>query len=66
MEALKAPTEIPAEALAARPGPTFNPVQAWALAGGLLLVFQLYVWGKWILGPHFTPVPAGFSVSGES
>ena len=62
MEALRAPTEIPAEALGARPESAFKPVQAWALAGGILLVFQLYVWGKWIAGPYFTPVPSGPSV----
>ncbi|HEM46615.1 MAG TPA: spirocyclase, AveC family [Alphaproteobacteria bacterium] len=59
MEALRAPTTIPAEARDARVESTFTPVKAWALAGGLLLVFQLWVFGKWITGPYFTPVPPG-------
>ena len=57
--ALSATTGIPAEAVDARAESTFNPVVAWAWAGGLILVFQLWVWGKWITGPHFTPVPYG-------
>jgi len=60
--ALSATTEIPTEAVEAQAESAFNPVKAWALAGGILLVFQLYVWGKWITGPHFTPVPSGPSV----
>jgi hypothetical protein len=52
-------TEIPAEAVEARTESAFNPVVAWAWAGGILLVFQLYVWGRWITGPYFTPVPPG-------
>jgi hypothetical protein len=59
MQALRAPTEIPAEALEARPESVFNPVQAWAWVGGLILVLQLYVWGKWITGPYFVEVPPG-------
>ena len=42
MQALRAPTEIPAEALDARPESTFKPIQAWAWAGGVILAFQLY------------------------
>ena len=52
-------TEVPAEAAEARAESTFTPVVAWAWAGGLLLVFQLYVWGMWITGPYFTAVPPG-------
>jgi hypothetical protein len=52
-------TEIPADAVEARTESAFNPVVAWAWAGGILLVFQLYVWGRWITGPYFTPVPPG-------
>jgi hypothetical protein len=56
---LSTTTEIPAEAAEARAESTFNPVVAWAWGGGLLLVFQLWVWAKWILGPYTTPVPPG-------
>jgi hypothetical protein len=59
MEALRAPTEIPAEALDARTRTASKPVQLWALAGGVILAVQVYVWGKWITGPHFAPVPPG-------
>ena len=62
MQAMRAPTEVPAEALDARPESRFNPVQALAFVGGVILVFQLYVWGKWITGPYFTPVPPGPSL----
>ncbi len=34
-------------------------VQGWALWGAAWLSLQLYVWGKWVTGPHFTPVPTG-------
>ena len=57
--ALSATTGIPAEATGARAESTFNPVVAWAWAGGLILVFQLWVWGAWITGPNFVRVPAG-------
>lgn len=62
MQAMRAATPLPTEAVDASPAPGFQPVQAWAWAGGLILVFQLYVWGKWITGPYFAPVPSGPSV----
>jgi hypothetical protein len=43
--------EIRTGLLDARPQSSFNPVQAWALAGGAILAVQLYVWIKWITGP---------------
>lgn len=36
-----------------------QPVTLWALLGAVLLVFELYVIGKWVTGPYFTPVPVG-------
>lgn len=36
-----------------------QPVTLWALLGAVLLVFELYVIGKWISGPYFTPVTVG-------
>ncbi len=38
---------------------TFKPVTAWAMLGGAVLLFQLYVWISWITGPNFVPVPQG-------
>jgi Spirocyclase AveC-like len=46
-------------ALGNRPGSTAKPVRAWAIAGGAILAFQLYVWIRWITGPYFKRVPAG-------
>ena len=57
--ALSATTDIPAEAAQARAESTFSPIRAWALGGGILLVFQLWVWGKWLTGPYTMPVPSG-------
>lgn len=42
--------------LAPRPTPR---VKLWAVAGGLLLLLQLYVWVRWVSGPFFTKVPQG-------
>lgn len=36
-----------------------KPVQVWAVAGGLLLALQIYVWTRWVTGPYFTRVPQG-------
>jgi hypothetical protein len=36
-----------------------KPVRIWAVAGGALLVLQLYVWIRWITGPYFERVPTG-------
>ena len=36
-----------------------KPVRAWAIAGGAILAFQLYVWISWMTGPYFKRVPAG-------
>jgi hypothetical protein len=38
---------------------TVKPVRIWAIAGGAILAFQLYVWIRWITGPYFKRVPAG-------
>ncbi len=46
--------------LGAQPQKKITPVRVWATVGGLILAFQLYVWGKWVTGPpHFERVPAG-------
>jgi hypothetical protein len=45
--------------LGARPESTSKPVRMWAIAGGAILVFQLYVWIRWMTGPYFERVPAG-------
>lgn len=58
-QALRTTAPLPSEAVDDRVESVFTPVKAWALAGGILLVFQLWVWGQWITGPHFTPVPSG-------
>ena len=34
-------------------------MKIWAAVGGVILAFQLFVWIKWITGPHFERVPAG-------
>ena len=39
--------------------PTSSRVKIWAVAGGLLLTLQTYVWIRWITGPYFVRVPAG-------
>ena len=57
--AISTTTPLPSEATREGAESTFNPAVALAWIGGLLLVFQLYVWGKWITGPYFTPVPPG-------
>jgi Spirocyclase AveC-like len=46
-------------ALGTRPESTVKPVRIWAIAGGAILAFQLYVWIRWITGPYFKRVPAG-------
>ncbi|MFF0488618.1 spirocyclase AveC family protein [Nocardia sp. NPDC004068] len=46
-------------ALGARPPSKSNPVRVWAVIGGLILAFQLYVWIRWVTGPHFERVPPG-------
>lgn len=43
-------------AAVARP---YTAVHWWALWGAVWLALQLYVWGSWVTGPHFTPVPTG-------
>ncbi|MEU5884741.1 spirocyclase AveC family protein [Spirillospora sp. NPDC047279] len=39
--------------------PKTKPVRIWAALGGAILLFQLYVWIRWITGPHFERVPPG-------
>ena len=39
--------------------PTVRPVRIWAIVGGAILGFQLYVWIRWITGPDFERVPSG-------
>jgi hypothetical protein len=46
-------------ALSSRAKTSFKAVEAWAFFGGVLLIFQLYVWTKWVTGPYFVEVPAG-------
>ena len=36
-----------------------QPVQLWAITGGLILAFQLVIWIKWVTGPYFVEVPTG-------
>ncbi|MFD0364749.1 spirocyclase AveC family protein [Nocardia sp. GCM10030253] len=36
-----------------------KPVLIWAIIGGVILAFQLYVWIRWITGPNFERVPTG-------
>jgi hypothetical protein len=45
--------------LGTRPESTAKPVRMWAIAGGAILAFQLYVWIRWMTGPYFERVPAG-------
>ncbi len=52
------------EPLAVRPpvAETSKPKPAityWAVAGAVVLAFMLWVWGKWIAGPYFKPIPYG-------
>ena len=51
--------EVPAESLGIQPRSSFNPVYAWAIFGGVVLVFFLSIWIKWIAGPYFERVPPG-------
>ncbi|MBB5911240.1 putative small integral membrane protein [Nocardia transvalensis] len=46
-------------ALGARSPSKSTPVRVWAVIGGLILAFQLYVWLRWVTGPHFERVPTG-------
>jgi hypothetical protein len=46
-------------ALGTRQESTAKPARIWAIAGGVILAFQLYVWIRWMTGPYFTRVPAG-------
>jgi hypothetical protein len=53
-EGLRAPA-VQNEPVSAR-----TPLIKMAAFGGLLTVlFMAYVWGRWITGPNFTPVPPG-------
>ena len=45
--------------LGTQPEATAKPVRMWAIAGGAILAFQLYVWIRWMTGPYFKRVPAG-------
>jgi hypothetical protein len=36
-----------------------RPVVFWAVLGGVMLLFQLFVLGKWITGPNFVPTGPG-------
>ncbi|MEV0248084.1 spirocyclase AveC family protein [Nocardia sp. NPDC050712] len=36
-----------------------TPVRIWAIIGGVILAFQLYVWIRWLTGPNFERVPTG-------
>ena len=60
----RAPSELPTQPRVKTPAGCARsaPVKVWALAGGLLLVFQFYVITSWLLGPNFKRVPSGPSV----
>ncbi|MGW4368574.1 spirocyclase AveC family protein [Nocardia takedensis] len=36
-----------------------RPVLIWAIIGGVILAFQMYIWIRWATGPHFERVPTG-------
>jgi hypothetical protein len=36
-----------------------KPIRIWAVFGGAVLLFQMYVWIRWVSGPNFERVPAG-------
>ncbi|GAB2659457.1 spirocyclase AveC family protein [Nocardia goodfellowii] len=46
-------------ALGAQTPAKSKPVLIWAVIGGIILAFQLYVWIRWITGPNFERVPTG-------
>jgi hypothetical protein len=48
-----------AATLGAEVQPSADRVKIWAVAGGAILVLQLYVWTRWVTGPYFERVPAG-------
>ena len=48
-----------AAALGTEVRPPSSRVKIWAVAGGLLLALQIYVWIRWITGPYFERVPSG-------
>jgi hypothetical protein len=48
-----------AASLGAQIQPKVKPIQLWAVLGGAILAFQLYVWIRWISGPNFERVPPG-------
>lgn len=35
------------------------PIMAWAALGAILLAFEIYVLGSWLLGSNFIPTPPG-------
>ena len=35
------------------------PIKAWAVFGGVCVVFIVFIWGKWLLGPYTQTVPSG-------
>jgi len=48
------------------PAPMIDPpvakkpaIKAWAALGAAFVIFQLYIYFKWITGPYFKPVPSG-------
>jgi hypothetical protein len=50
-----------AASLGAQVQPTVKPVRIWAFVGAAILLFQLYVWIRWVSGPNFERVPPGVS-----
>src|SRR4030042_2329520 len=60
-KATESSQEVPAKSLGIQPRSKWNPIYPWVFIGGALLIFQLYVWIKWIAGPDFETVPAGAS-----
>jgi hypothetical protein len=39
-------------------GKPIAPIKWWAGVGILFLIFQIYVWGSWIMSAEFVPTPA--------
>src|SRR6516164_10679806 len=48
-----------AASLGAQTQSAVKPIRIWAVIGGAILAFQLYVWIRWISGPTFERVPQG-------
>jgi hypothetical protein len=40
---------------------TTKPIQIWALLGAAIVLFEGYIWVRWLTGPYFKRVPSGVS-----